>query len=309
MLDINHILVVLDSEHPEQHAFDRALALASAVKADITIIGSCFERYCEKSSSLALETKYKIKTALISNCELWLESFAPEAKEKGIKISIEAHWQKNIHNAVMASMSNSNFDLVIKGTENHHGIIDRIFTHCDWNLLRHCPAPVLLVKSSKPWVSNRILASIDATSHDEGHRLINENILDFAEHLADHFATDLHLVNSYPMIALAFAMVPEVTAPEDIQKYITAQHKDECEHYAKKYNINDDHIHITEGDPDDVVELMAKEIEADLLVIGSVAREGFSGVLLGNTAERIIDRVPCDVLVIKPLDGVKPDIS
>lgn len=111
------------------------------------------------------------------------------------------------------------------------------------------------------------------------------------------------------MVALAFAMVPEVTAPDDIQNYITKQHKVECEYYAKKYNINDDHIHITEGDPDDVVEIMAKEIEADLVVIGSVAREGLSGVLLGNTAERIVDRVSCDVLVIKPLDGVKPDIS
>lgn len=309
MLDINHILVVLDSDHPEQHAFDRALALASSVKADITILGSCYESYCEESSSLEVETKHQIKSALMNNCELWLESFVSEGKSKGLEISTEVHWQKNLHNAVMASMNKSNFDLVIKGTYPHLGIVDRIFTHSDWSLLRHCPAPVLLVKSSKPWANNRILASIDATSHDEGHRLINENILDFAEHLSDHFKTDLHLVNSYPMVALAFAMVPEVTAPDDIQKYITEQHKNECEQYANKYSINDDHIHITEGDPDDVVEIMAKEIEADLIVIGSVAREGLSGVLLGNTAERIVDRVSADVLVIKPLDGVKPEVG
>tara|TARA_B110001454_G_scaffold40150_2_gene39451 strand:+ start:18502 stop:19422 length:921 start_codon:yes stop_codon:yes gene_type:complete len=306
MLDINHILVVLDNEHPEQHAFDRALALASSVNASITILGSCYEAYCEDSSSLEIETKNKIKDALMNNCQLWLDGFVDEAQKQGIEISTEVHWQKNLHNAVMESLNTKDFDLVIKGTKAHKGIIDRVFTHSDWNLLRHCPAPVLLVKSSKPWANNRILASIDATSHDEGHRLINENILDFAEHLSDHFSTDLHLVNSYPMVALAFAMVPEVTAPDDIQKYITEQHKDECERYAKKYNINDDHIHITEGDPDDVVEVMAKEIEADLIVIGTVAREGLSGVLLGNTAERIVDRVACDVLVIKPLDGVKP---
>ncbi|MFQ3172905.1 MAG: universal stress protein E [Oleispira sp.] len=309
MLNIKHILVVLDSEHPEQLAFDRALALASSVKADITILGSCYEAYCEESSSLEIETKHKIKNALINNRQLWLDSFVGEAKKQGIKISTEVQWQKNLHSAVMASMNTSDFDLVIKGTRPHHSLIDRLFTHSDWSLIRHCQAPVLMVKSSKPWVNNRILASIDATSHDEGHRLINENILDFAEHLADHLATDLHLVNSYPMVALAFAMVPEVTAPNNIQKYITEQHKDECDRYSKKYNINDDHIHIIEGDPDDVVELMAKEIEADLVVIGTVAREGFSGVLLGNTAERIIDRVSCDVLVIKPLDGVKPDIN
>lgn len=308
MLNINHILVVLDNEHPEQPAFDRALSLASSVNADITILGSCYEAYCEESSSLELETKSRIKDALISNCQQWLDTFVAEAEKQGIEISTEVHWQKNLHRAVMASMNTSNFDLVIKGTKPH-SLVDRIFTHSDWNLLRHCQAPVLLVKSAKPWANNRILASIDATSHDEGHRLINENILDFAEHLADHLETDLHLVNAYPMVALAFAMVPEVTAPDDIQEYITEQHKTECEYYAKKYNINDDHIHITEGDPDDVVEIMAKEIEADLVVIGSVAREGWSGVLLGNTAERIVDRVSCDVLVIKPQDGVDPDIS
>lgn len=308
MLKINHILVVLDSDHPEQPAFDRALALASSVKADITILGSCYEAYCDDSSSLEVETKNRIKNALIKNCQMWLDSYANEANTQGIEISTEVHWQKNLHDAVMASMNLGNFDLVIKGTKPHN-IIDRIFTHSDWNLLRHCPAPVLLVKTSKPWANNRILASIDATSKDEGHRLINENILAFSEHLSDHFATDLHIVNSYPMVALAFAMVPEVTAPDDIQQYITKQHRAECAKYAHKYNVDDDNIHIKEGDPDDVLESMANEIEADLVVIGTVGREGLSGVLLGNTAERIVDRVSCDVLVIKPLDGVDPDIS
>lgn len=308
MLNIKHILVVLDSDHPEQPAFHRALALASSLKADITILGSCYEAYCEDSSSLEVETKNEIKSALINHKQRWLDSFVEEAEKDGIEISTEVHWQKSLYDAVMASMNTSDFDLVIKGTKPH-SLVDRIFTHSDWNLLRHSQAPVLLVKSAKPWAHNRILASIDATSHDKGHKLINENILDFAEHLADHLETDLHLVNSYPMVALAFAMVPEVTAPDDIQKYITEQHKTECEYYANKYNINDDHIHITEGDPDDVVEVMAKEIDADLVVIGSIGREGWSGVLLGNTAERIVDRVACDVLVIKPLDGVDPEVE
>ena len=81
MLDINHILVVLDSDHPEQHALDRALSLACSMKADITILGSCYEAYCEESSSLEIETKHQIKSALINNCQLWLDSFVKEAEE------------------------------------------------------------------------------------------------------------------------------------------------------------------------------------------------------------------------------------
>ena len=84
MLDINHILVVLDNEHPEQHAFDRALALASSVNADITILGSCYEAYCEDSSSLEIETKNKIKDALMNNCQLWLDGFVDEAQKQEI---------------------------------------------------------------------------------------------------------------------------------------------------------------------------------------------------------------------------------
>lgn len=309
MLDINHILVVLDADHPEQFAFDRALYLARAVGADITLTSNCYEAYCEESSSLDIETKEKIRSALIHKTQSWLESFHDEAKEAGVTISDEVHWQKNLHDAVMESMNNSDFDLVIKGTPDHHSLLDRIFAHTDWALLRHCPAPVLLVKSATRWKNNRILASIDATSHDPGHLLINENILDFAEHLADHFSTDLHLINAYPLVALAFAMVPEVTAPDNIQKYVTEQHHSACQRYRDKYGIQEDHIHIAEGDTEDVIEAYSKEIDADVVVIGTIGREGLTGALLGNTAERIVDRVPCDVLVIKPLDGVKPDVD
>src|SRR5690554_7188245 len=80
----------------------------------------------------------------------------------------------------------------------------------------------MLIKSSEPWKHNRILASIDATSTDEGHQLINDNILSYAEQLTDHFDTDLHLVNAYPLVNVAFAMVPEVTAPDHLHKYVQA---------------------------------------------------------------------------------------
>lgn len=305
MLDINHILVVLDNEHPEQIALDRALWLARSLEADLTLLTNTYEAYCEDDSSLDQETRTRVKQALIDKSEKWLNSFLPEG-ENSINISAEVHWQKHLHDAVIESMRHKDFDLVIKGTQPH-SLLDRIFTHTDWNLLRHCPAPVMLVKSAKPWTHNRVLASVDATSGDTGHQIINDNILSFAEHLSDHFDTDLHLANSYPLVAVAFAMVPEVTAPDDIQKYITEQHEEACAALARKYNIQPDHVHIGEGDADTVIAGIAKDIDADVVVVGTVGREGIAGVLIGNTAELLVDKVACDVIVIKPSDGVKPD--
>lgn len=309
MLDINHILVVLDSEHPEQPALDRALWLAKSLQADLTLMTNTFEAYCEEGSPLTAidsDTQQRIKQALLDKSANWVNSFISEAEANGIEVDTEVHWQKHLHDAVIESMRNKNFDLVIKGTQPH-SLVDRIFTHTDWNMLRHCPAPVLLVKNATPWKHNRILAAIDATAPDQSHDLINDNILSFAEHLADHFETDLHLGNAYPLVSVAFAMVPEVTAPDDIQHYVTEQHEDACQQWAKKFNVNNDHLHIGEGDTDDVIADFAKQIESDLVVVGTVGREGLAGVLIGNTAESLVDKVACDVLVVKPLDGVKPD--
>lgn len=306
MLDINHILVVLDGEHPEQIALDKALWLAGRVDADITLLTAVYEPYAGENPSLAEETRNQIRTARMDASQRWVNSFLPELEARGLQGRTEVHWQKHLHDAVMESLRHTDFDLVIKGTAPH-SLMDRIFTHTDWNLMRHSPAPVLLVKSPAPWQHNRVLASVDATSQDEGHRAINDNILQYAEHLADHFETDLHLVNAYPQISVAFAMVPEVSAPDDIQKYITEQHELACEQLARRYNIAEDHVHIAEGETLDVVSRVASETAADLLVIGSVGRSGLAGVLIGNTAEQLLDRVKCDVLVIKPQDGVPPE--
>lgn len=304
MLDINHILVVLDADHPEQIALDRALWLARSLSADITLMTNTWDAYAADSPALSEDTRDQIRQALLNKAGQWLQSFANEAE--GVTVRTEVRWQKHLHEAVLDVMRTTDFDLVVKGTAPH-SLMDRIFTHTDWNLLRHCPAPVMLVKSAKPWVHNRVLATIDATSADNGHQRINDNILSFAEHLSDHFATDLHLVNAYPLVSVAFAMVPEVTAPDDIQKYIHEQHEEASAQWARKFSIQDDHVHIGEGDPEQVVASTARDIEADVVVVGSIGRTGLAGVLIGNTAELLVDKVACDVIVVKPSDGVNPD--
>ncbi|MFP6846570.1 MAG: universal stress protein UspE [Thalassobium sp.] len=308
MLDINHILVVLDQEHPEQYALDRAVWLAKATNSDLTLMTCAWDTYGDDSARIDEATRHSIKGALSQRAQSWLDSLLEDRDVANVTVRTEVHWQKHLHDGAIESIRNTDFDLVIKGTQPHT-LLQRIFTHTDWNLMRHCPAPVMLVKSATPWKHNRVLAAIDSTSRDTGHELINDNILSFAEHLADHFETDLHLANAYPMVAVAFAMVPEVTAPDDIQKYITEQHEEGCAAWAKKFNIADDHIHIGEGDTDVVIADIAKETEADLVVVGTIGRGGLSGVLIGNTAEALVDKLECDILVIKPQDGVRPDIS
>ena len=303
MLDINHILVVLDQEHSEHIALDKAIWLASTVRADVTLMTSVYDPHGDNPGSIERDTEELIHKSRVEQAEEWLSSLANNAIEAGVTVHCKVSWSKELYDAVTVVMNHDDFDLVIKGTHEHH-LVDRLFTHTDWNMIRHCPAPVMLVKQPDAWKHNRVLASVDATTMDHRHQLINDNILAFAEHLSDHFDTDLHLVNAYPDVDVAFAMVPEINAPDDVQKHISSQHHEACNQLAHKYNVQENHVHIMEGDITDVVPEIAEAIAADLLVVGTVGRDGLSGVIVGNTSEELVDKINCDIVVLKPSDGV-----
>jgi len=46
----------------------------------------------------------------------------------------------------------------------------------------------------------------------------------------------------------------------------------------------------------------------ELLVMGTVARAGITGLITGNTAERLLPQIPCSVLAVKP-KGFKSPVA
>ena len=65
-------------------------------------------------------------------------------------------------------------------------------------------------------------------------------------------------------------------------------------------------VHLLKGEPADVIAEFAKAHRVDLIVMGTVARTGIPGLLIGNTAETILQRVDCSVLAVKPDGFVSP---
>ena len=64
--------------------------------------------------------------------------------------------------------------------------------------------------------------------------------------------------------------------------------------------------HVEEGRAAHVVTETAKRLEADLIVMGTVARTGIPGLIIGNTAEDVLSAAHCSVLAVKPPDFRTP---
>ena len=69
---------------------------------------------------------------------------------------------------------------------------------------------------------------------------------------------------------------------------------------VKSLNLSQPDRHLEAGQPSDAVSRVAHNIQADIVVIGEMSRSGIRRALVGNTAEELLDRVPGDLLVVKP---------
>ncbi len=303
MLSIQNVLLILDQELDNQVAIKRAMQICKEQNANLFITTYIYNHACEEGSLTDLDLRHDLKALLLEKSQQWAEDLIQEyylPKDTPLSIC----WCDHAYQSVIDNSQEHSFDLVIKAAAKHHSILDRVMQHQDWNLLKLCPAPVLLVKEKPAWESRNLLASIDATSLDNAHKTINEHICEFAELLNTDRLYDLHLANSYPMMSLTLASLPDTPIPEDLQQYVVTQHEDACDLIAQKYNIPSDQLHIREGEPEEVITTVASEIDADAIIIGILPEDGVQSIILGSTVEHVLDACNCDILAIKPQDGV-----
>ena len=303
MLAIKNVLLLLDKELDNQNALQRAMQICQEQGAHLFVSSFVYNHACEEGSLTDLDLRHDLKSLLLEQTQQWSEALLKEFYlPENTPLSI--CWCKHAYQAVIHNSDNLSFDLVIKAAASHHSIVDRVLHHQDWNLLKYCPAPILLVKEKLAWESRNIVAAVDATSLDDAHNIINEHIFEFGELINTDNKYQIHLANSYPMMSLTLASLPDTPIPEDLQQYVVTQHQEACESIAQKYNINENNLHIFEGEPDEVISQVAKDLDADVILVGVISQDDMQSVILGSTVEQVLDATDCDVLAIKVQDGV-----
>ena len=224
---------------------------------------------------------------------------------------------------IIREVLRNDHDLMIK-IPNSPDWMDRLFSSNDMHLLRKCPCPVWIIKSGEHKSFQRILAAVDVDYayppvELKLRRALNQRILEMAYSLAISDFAELHIVHAWEAIGEsamggAFLRIPR----EKITAYVNQERRDRKTCLAKllgevKKNLGQDatdylkpQTHLVKGQADKEIPELAKKIAASLVVMGTVARTGISGLTMGNTAETILSQINCSVLAIKPPGFVTP---
>ena len=272
MQGISSILVVLESA--EQH--DLAL-----------LRGQLIAQWCEAHLHLLICDRTQDHSSLLTELKLSL-------LEQGFSASAEQAWNGSLHETIVGVQQAEGCSLVIKRHRAEQSLKNALLTPVDWKLLRECPSAVLMVKTERPWQGANILAAVDVDNTDEEHQHLHNGIINHGHGFASLAKGALHVISAHPAPMLSS---PDLHTPR--AESLEARYRQACQTFQERYGVDDQHLHVEQGPAADLIPYMAHKLEAAVTVIGTVARRGLSGALIGNTAEAVLDSLESDVLVLK----------
>ena len=304
-MKFNNILVVLNPDNEKQYALARAVRLAREQKHDdkikITVLLTVYDLSYEMSALLSSEERQEMHNTAIEQQRQAVQFYLDTYAEPDIEFDSHIVWNSNEADAIREEVENNQYDLVVKYTKDEESFTSLIFTPVDWQLLRKCPVPVLMVRDGDWKHQRRILIAVNVSGEQEYQNEFNLELVETGMSLAENLNRgNVHLVSAYPVAPINMAIdLPEFNT-SGYENGIRGQHLINMKALRQQFCIDEDHTHVREGFPEDVIPQVAKEIEAELVILGTVGRTGLSAALLGNTAEHVINKLSCNLLAIKP---------
>ena len=305
MWNFKKLLAVIDPTREEQKALSRACHLARQNGSRVTAFLSIYDFSYEMTTMLSQQERDMMRNAVIDDRQDWLQELIAPFRDS-CPIDVKVVWHNRPYESILREVIDNDYDTIVKGTHKHDALKSVIFTPTDWHLMRKSPVPVLLVKDHDWPANGKILAAINAGSEDPHHQQLNRKITEEAQHLASLLDAEVHLVNAYPGTRVNLAVeIPEFD-PQTYSRNVRNYHLESLRQHAEAFGISEDRLHVDEGLPEDVIPRVARKLDAELVILGTVGRTGLSAALIGNTAEHVIDQLDCDVLALKPDDFKSP---
>ncbi len=304
MSDKDKILVMIELENSPHAIVDRAVWVAKLMDCELELL------LCDPTASAlgdgffvsneAKEIGQKIRQAQ----EEMIDELAENARKEGVTVTTDVLEERPVADGVLARALDSDPSFVMKGTQ-YHSIAERaILVDTDWQLIRSCPYPLWLVKPGDFREEPVIIASVDPTHEHDKLAALDQAIIDAAKSIAGPVGGDVHLFHTYQRVvgigSEANKTFKAIKLPiDEVDKRMQQEHRKALDALAEKNRVDKEHTHQLPGQTRELLPTFARSKKADLVVMGALARWGIKRMVIGSTTERVLDHLPCDVLIVR----------
>jgi nucleotide-binding universal stress UspA family protein len=321
MKRFKNILCVVEAARPCAPMLQRAVGLAQSNQAELTVVDVVPRISAGIGMPEGGPISTELQAALVAEHRTRLdELLAPYRQQTAIQTRVLTGMP---FLELIRAVLRDGYDLVIKAPEDPSWL-DRLLGSDDMHLLRKCPCPVWLVKCGAPKAYRRILTALDLADdyppeERQARQALNLQLLQMAASLALAEFAELHVAHVWEAIGEGIMRSAFVSAPEErITAYVSGVRR---QHEASLRTLLDQaqatlgpeglqflkpQQHLVRGSASREIPALAKRLDADLIVMGTVGRSGIAGFFMGNTAETVLYQIDCSVLAVKPAGFVSP---
>jgi universal stress protein E len=231
-----------------------------------------------------------------------LEEIARRLRRTGIEVTTAAAADYPAYEAVIRRAERIGADLIV--ADCHAGGKHRapwLLHLTDWEMLRHSPIPVLLVKNGKTYRHPVLLAAVDPTHAFAKPSKLDAQILRTANTLKSALRGSVHMMHAfYPIpVGSSPAEILDPRVADALLKRAETLAKEGLSRLGQEFEIAPSRRHLVPKHPFDAIQAAARKTRADIVVMGAISRSGLKRLFIGNTAERVLDSLSCDVLIVK----------
>lgn len=311
MKRFQNILVSVDTRFEEQPALEWATRLAEYNNAKLTIAEvlptlSWIQRRVMSDAE-------GLQKRLTDDSRNSLEALALPLRERGVDVPTKVLIGKTSEQLTQEVVKEQH-DLVVRVTKGAHSQATGLFGTTSMRLLRGCGCAVWLVRPGVPVKFDRVLAAVDPDPNDAAHNSMNKKVMEIGMSIAEYDQGEFHIVHAWQLFATT--KVKARLGPgefEAIERKAEAEIAAALDNFLAPYEMThtSDRVHLVRDELKAATAIagLAKQLNTDLIVMGTVARSGVAGAMVGNTAEHVLDHAECSVLTFKPDHYTSPGQS
>ncbi|MCC7461516.1 MAG: universal stress protein [Gammaproteobacteria bacterium] len=299
------VLAVGHLGHPHRRAIARTAEIARRSGARVELFHALGDPSYLRTLAPAggRETRTVMREAA-HGARLQLQRLAAARPFAGLQVNVHSEWDYPVWAAIVRRVQRIGADLVVTETHGHSRAARWLFGSVDWELVRGCPCPLLIVRSRGTRLGDDVLAAIDPLhSHDKPARL-DRAILRQAAGLAQLLDGTLHVGHAWLPLMMVLPASPAVSEPLYLPPEATRSYQRAIERGFRRLTqplrLAARQLHLARGDVTSELPRMARRARASTVVMGAVSRSGLKNLVIGHTAQRLMDRLPSDILVVKP---------
>lgn len=310
MTNVKTILADVDPKDDDGLAIERARQLAAPSGASVCLLLTAYDQSLTGGVLSDGEALKKAREEYLEKLRAWLDDRARPLREDGIAVTTEVRWHSPRYDSLLSRAADLHADVIVRAARKHSKLNRLFFAASDWELVRRAPQPVWIVKKKVDFRETgvRVLAAVDPAHPLEQQANLDRKLVAAATRIVKLFGGAPHVFHAWNPAATItpvagaghHAAVPALTVGQELIEELREQRQQQLDRLVGEFDVPAENVHLVAGDIRSALDELAGDLEIDVVVAGAVARGRLERLLVGSTAEQLLDAVECDVVVIKP---------